>query len=55
MTRAWTRIKRFFRIGGDGEQALVRNRPRQPLLSGSVALAIPRESDDVDARGHEVD
>jgi hypothetical protein len=55
MTRVWTRIKQFFRIGGDGEPALVRNRPRRPLLSGSVALAIPGEPDDVDVRAHEVD
>jgi hypothetical protein len=55
MSRVWTRIKQFFRIGGDGEPALVRNRPRLPLLSGFVALGIPGEPDDVDARGHEVD
>jgi hypothetical protein len=55
MTRVWTRIKQFLRIGGDGEPALVRNRPRRPLLSGSVALEIPGEPDDVDAQGYEVD
>ena len=55
MTRVWTRIKHFLRIGGDGEPALVRTRPRLPLLSGSVALAIPSEPDDVDARGNDVD
>jgi hypothetical protein len=52
MTRVWTRIRQFFGIGGDGQAALVRNWPRRPLLSGSVALQIPREPDDVDARGH---
>jgi hypothetical protein len=55
MTRVWTRIKQLFGIGGDGEAALVRNGPRRPLLSGSVALDIPRDPDDVDARGREID
>ena len=55
MTRIWTRIKRFFRIGGDGEPALVRNAPPRPVLSGAVALPIPREPDDVDARGSQTD
>ncbi len=32
MTRIWTRIKRFLRIGGDGEPALVRNVPPRPAL-----------------------
>jgi hypothetical protein len=54
MTRIWTRIKQFFRVGGDEDPALVRNRPRRPLLSGAVALPIPDEPDDVDARS-EVD
>jgi hypothetical protein len=40
MTRIWERIKRLFRIGGDGEPAPVRNVPPQPLLSGAVALPI---------------
>jgi hypothetical protein len=53
MTRLWTRIKRFFRIGGDNEPALVRNVPPRPVLSGAVALPIPREPDDVDARGYQ--
>jgi len=53
MTGIWTRIKRFFRIGGDGEPALVRNVPPRPVLSGAVALPIPHEPDDVDARGHQ--
>lgn len=51
MIRIWTRIKQFLRIGGEGEPALVRNRPRRPLLSGAVALPIPDEPDDIDARG----
>jgi hypothetical protein len=51
----WTRIKQFLRIGGDGELALVRNEPRRPLLSGSVALPLPREPDDVDASGRDVE
>ena len=55
MTRLWTRIKRLFRIGGDNEPALVRNVPPRPVLSGAVALPIPRERDDVDARGHQAD
>jgi len=55
MTRIWARIKRFFRIGGDGEPASVRNVPPRPLLSGAVALPIPHEPDDVDAHGHEAD
>jgi hypothetical protein len=50
MFRIWTRIKQLLRIGGDGEPALVRNRPRRPLLSGAVALPIPEEPNDVDAR-----
>ena len=49
MIRMWTRIKQFLRIGGDGEPALVRNRPRRPLLSGAVALPIPDDPDDIDA------
>jgi hypothetical protein len=53
--RVWTRIKQFLRIGGDGEAALVRNEPRRPLLSGAVALPLPDEPDDVDARGRQVD
>ena len=55
MTGIWTRIKRFFRIGGDGEPALVRNVPPRPVLSGAVALPIPHEPDDVDARGYQAD
>jgi hypothetical protein len=55
MSRIWTRIKRFFRIGGDAEPALVRNVPPRPVLSGAVALPLPREPDDVDARGHQAD
>jgi hypothetical protein len=55
MTRIWTRIKRFLRIGGDGEPALVRNVPPRPALSGAVALPIPHEPDDVDARGRQAD
>jgi hypothetical protein len=55
MTWVWRGIKRFFRIGGDGEPALVRNVPPQPVLSGAVALPIPREPDDVDARGRRAD
>jgi hypothetical protein len=55
MTRIWTRIKRFFRIGGDAEPALVRNVSPRPVLSGAVALPIPREPDDVDARGQQAD
>jgi hypothetical protein len=50
MARPWRRIKQFFRIGGDDEPALVRTRPRRPLLSGAVALPRPDEPDDVDAR-----
>jgi hypothetical protein len=53
MTRIWTRIKRFFRIGGDTEPALVRNVPPRPVLSGAVALPVPREPYDVDARGQQ--
>jgi hypothetical protein len=49
MFRIWTRIRQLLRIG-DGEPALVRNRPRRPLLSGAVALPIPEEPNDVDAR-----
>jgi hypothetical protein len=55
VTGFWKRIKRLFRIGGDGEPALVRNVPPQPLLSGAVALPIPDEPDDVDARGRQAD
>ncbi len=55
MTRIWTRIKRFFRIGGDGHPALVRNVPPRPVLSGAVALPIPQEPDDLDARGLSAD
>jgi hypothetical protein len=55
MTRMWRRIKRLFRIGGDDEPALVRNVPPQPLLSGAVALPLPHEPDDVDARGRHAD
>jgi len=55
MRRVWTRVKRFFRIGGDDEPALVRNVPPQPLLSGAVALPIPDEPHDLDARGHDSD
>ena len=51
MTGVWKRIKRFFRIGGDDEPALVRNVPPQPLLSGAAALPIRDEPQDVDARG----
>jgi hypothetical protein len=51
VTRIWRRVKRLFRIGGDDEPALVRNVPPRPLLSGAVALPIPDERDDVDARG----
>jgi len=54
VTHIWTRIKQFFRIGGDGEPAFVRNRPRRPLLSGAVALPTPDEPDDVDARSDQV-
>lgn len=53
MTRIWTRIKRFLRIGGDDEPALVRNSPRRPLLTGSVALPIPNEPDDIDAQARD--
>jgi hypothetical protein len=35
------------------EGALVPRRPRRPLCSGSVALELPGEPDDVDARGRE--
>jgi hypothetical protein len=55
MTRIWRRAKRFLRIGGDDEPALVRNVPTRPLLSGAVALPIPDEPDDVDARGRYAD
>lgn len=55
MTRIWTRIKRFFRMGGDAEPSLVRNVPPRPVLSGAVALPIPREPDDIDARGRQAD
>jgi hypothetical protein len=55
MARIWTRIERFLRIGGDGEPALVRNVPPRPVLSGAVALPIPQEPDDVDARGRQAD
>lgn len=55
MAGVWKRIKRFFRIGGDDEPALVRNVPHQPLLSGAIALPIPDEPNDVDARGHHAD
>ena len=55
MGSIWTRIKRLFRIGGDGEPALVKNDPPRPVLSGAVALPIPREPDDVDARGRQAD
>ena len=51
MTRIWARVRRFFRIGGDEEPALVRYVPPRPLLSGTVALPIPDEPGDVDARG----
>jgi hypothetical protein len=55
MTRIWRRVKRFLRIGGDDEPALVRNVPPRPLLFGAVALPIPDEPDDVDARGRYAD
>jgi hypothetical protein len=55
MAGLWRRVKRFFRIGGDDEPALVRNVPPQPLLSGAVALPIPDEPNDVDARGRHAD
>jgi hypothetical protein len=55
MTLVWKRIKQFLRIGGDDEPALVRNVPPQPLLSGAVALPVPQEPDDVDARGRHTD
>jgi len=55
MSRIWTRIKRLLRIGGDGEPALVRNVPPRPVLSGAVALPIPHEPDDIDARGRQAD
>ena len=55
MTGIWTRIKRFFRIGGDAEPALVRNAPPRPVLSGAVALPIPQEPDDIDAHGRQAD
>jgi hypothetical protein len=55
MTRIWRRVKRFFRIGGDDEPALVRNVPPQPLLSGAVALPIPDEPYDLDACGPHAD
>jgi hypothetical protein len=51
VTRIWTRIKQFLRIGGDGEAAVVRNTPRRPLLSGAVGLPTPEQLHDVDARG----
>jgi hypothetical protein len=53
--RAWTRIKRLLRIGGDDEPALVRNEPRRPLLSGAVSLPLPEPPQDLDARGREPD
>jgi hypothetical protein len=53
--RAWTRIKRFLRIGGDDEPALVPNEPRLPLLSGAVALPLPEPPQDIDARGRDAD
>ncbi len=55
MKRAWTRLKRLLRIGGDDEPALVRNEPRRPLLSGAVALPLPEPPQDLDARGREPD
>jgi hypothetical protein len=53
--RAWKRIKRFLRIGGDDEPALVPNEPRLPLLSCAVALPLPEPPHDVDARGRDAD
>jgi hypothetical protein len=55
MKRAWTRLKRLLRIGGDDEPALVRNEPRRPLLSGAVALPLPEAPQDLDAGGRETD
>ncbi len=55
MKETWIRIKRLFRIGGDDEPALVPNDPRRPLLSGAVALPLPEDPSDVDARGRDAD
>jgi hypothetical protein len=38
----------------DDEPALVPRRPLRPLGSGSVALELPEEPGDVDARGREL-
>jgi hypothetical protein len=51
--RAWQSIKRFLRIGGDDEPALVGNEPRLPLLWGAVALPLPEPPRDIDARGRD--
>ena len=48
-------MKRFLRIGGDDEPALVPNEPRLPLLSGAVALPLPEPPQDIDAHGRDAD
>ena len=55
MKGTWRRIRRIFELGGDDEPALVPNRPRRPILSDAVALPLPEEPQDVNARGRESD
>ena len=57
----WRRIKRALGLAPpepppappDEEPALVPTGPRRPLGSGAVALELPEEPDDVDARSRE--
>jgi hypothetical protein len=53
--RLWQRIKRAIGLERpDEEPALVpAGPPRRPLGAGSVALELPQEPNDVDARGRE--
>jgi hypothetical protein len=47
-------IRRLLRLEPPLEEgALVPRRPLVPVLPGSVALELPSEPEDVDARGHE--
>ena len=51
----WRRLKRALGLGPpDEEPALVPvGAPRRPLGSGAVALDLPDEPEDIDARGRE--
>jgi hypothetical protein len=54
MRRILTWLRRLLRLEPSLEEpVLVPRRPLAPLLSGSVALELPDDPDDVDARGRE--